>query len=168
MSKTTEIEVWDLTYQKTQPAQRSVTEILVTTPDAILHFKIKVTPTGRATLYTQVKAMAKTWWPDRHVKMRREDMYQRMNVRASQFRTKVTFRPISDFDHLMKHYDLEQIVAGDEKARNAVMTAMGHHGALTLHEIMDKAVETTKNQRDVILKERAIVKAQTDQDWGMF
>lgn len=147
--------------------RQEITEWLIVTDHAMLKYKVCRNSGGdRVRVFTDVQAQGRQLDVG---SVKRHDYYRRMHKAAggSPLRTP-ELQAIRDFHHLMEVSGLEEIIAGDEKAQTAMMTAMGHNGDLTLQETMERAKAVTKAQREVALQEKTLVKAHEDELWGIF
>lgn len=150
------------------------TELLIATPHAILHYKVMrpLTDEGRVRITTDVRAMATTWWADRVKKLKDHDFSRRLHATGKRFRVDPQSIRAASMAEVIAAYDLEPLLRQDEKARNAWMTAMGHHADMA-HEDDFRAAreakaaqvkEARRTQEAEITRQRALV----DAEWGMF
>lgn len=123
---------WEAKYKSnwTSPDGNSipqdVTELLIATPNALLHYKIITYRSGRKRIFTDVQAQGQGWWADAHAKTRRSKFYVQMDKAARRNGGgEVRNMPYHTLPEIMNAYDLNEQLKGDEKAINAWKTAMG-------------------------------------------
>lgn len=164
---------WEISYEVAWPTgssrKQKVTELLLCTPTALLHYKItEPLEGGRRRIFTDVQAMGSAFYESVHQKMRGHQFWKRMERTAAKERQSIKLMPFRTHRAALDHYGLEELCAADEKARNAWLTTIGAGDSLSLEQIMDKAKVITAQQLQTRLATVTRVKAKSDDLWGVF
>jgi hypothetical protein len=170
------LQVWKIEYEGgftsrgggAQIVQR-ITEWLLVTPHALVKYKVCRNKDGahRVRMFTDVQSQGRLLDVGA---LKRHNYYRSMHRAAGGSPLKAPeLLSYPDVRFWLDQYpELEELIKADEKAQNALMTAMGHNGELTLGAIIEQAKVETKVQRDVKLQQKALVMADEDPLWRMF
>lgn len=172
-----DFQVWGVAYDQTYtpassgiPIDQLVKVYLLVTPHALLKFKVVQNKKGsmKTRVFTDIQPQGRML--DLGA-VKRHDYFRSMTRREKVGSAQVTREPTQaewgNLNEFLKGSGINVLINNDEKAQNALMTAMGHHGELMLPEIMEKARAETKVKREEALAIQAKEKL-ADEMWGIF
>lgn len=149
-----------------------VIEWLIATPYGIGHFMIRMNLTNNAnpTITTQFQAQSdRGWLKKENVQgVRKHIFYRKMAERARQHMVLFYDAEAPDMRSFEEKWQLGAIFQHDMRANNTWCSLTGRPVGTTYESIIADAQQKTIEARDERLRERAVVMATVDPEWGMF